>query len=102
MNDFWFYGDFLIEVVDSFQYLGPQLSYTGKCTTRFSQQRSESNVRLINNVSQLVDPDVNMLLNLFDKMATPVLSYGCEVWGSHTASVIGRFHLKLCKLVLNV
>ena len=25
---------------------------------------------LRNNVSQLVDPDVNMLLNLFDKMVT--------------------------------
>ena len=43
-----------------------------------------------------------MLLNLFDKMVTPVLSYGCEVWGFHTASVIGRLHLKLCKLVLKV
>ena len=39
---------------------------------------------LRNNVSQLVDPDVNMLLNLFDKMVTPVLFYGCEVWGFHT------------------
>ena len=34
---------------------------------------------LPNDASQLVDPDVNMLLNLFDKMVTPVLSYGCEV-----------------------
>ena len=51
---------------------------------------------------QLVDPDVNMLLNLFDKMVTPVLSYGCEVWGFHTASAIERVHLKLCKLVLKV
>ena len=30
MNDFWVYGDFLIEVVDYFQYLGLKLSYTGK------------------------------------------------------------------------
>ena len=57
---------------------------------------------LRNNVSQLVDPDVNMLLNLFDKMVTPVLSYGCEVWGFHTSSAIERVHLKFCKLVLKV
>ena len=42
-----------------------------------------------------------MLLNLSDKMVTPV-SYGCEVWGFHTASAIERAHLKLHKLVLKV
>ena len=57
---------------------------------------------LRNNVSQLVDRDVNMLLNLFDKMVTPVLSYGCEMWGFHTASAIERVHLKICKLVVKV
>ena len=58
---------------------------------------------LRNNVSRLiVDPDVNMLFNLFDKMVTPVLSYGCEVWGFHTSSAIERVHLKFCKLVLKV
>ena len=105
MNDFWFYGDYLIEVVDSFLYLGLILSYTGKFSC--AQQDSASKgpramYALRNNVSQLVDPDVNMLLNLFDKMVTSVLSYGCEVWCFHTASAIGRVHLKFCKLVLKV
>ena len=105
MNDFWFYGDFLIEVVDSFQYLGLKLSYTGKFSCA-QQDLASKGLRAIyalrNNVSQLVDPDVNMLLNLFDKMVTPVLSYGCEVWGFHTASAIEKVHLKFCKLVLKV
>ena len=57
---------------------------------------------LRNNVSQLVDPDVNMLLNLFDKKVTPVLSHGCELLGFYTASAIERVHLKFCKLVLKV
>ena len=105
MNDFWFNGDFLIEVVDSFQYLGLILSYTGKflCAQKDLASRGlRAMYALRNNVSQLVDLDVNMLLNLFDKMVTPVLSYGCEVWGFHTASAIERVHSKSCKLVLKV
>ena len=62
MNDFWFYGDFLIEVVDSFQYLGLKLSYTGKfsCAQQDLASRGlRAMYALRNNVSQLVDPDVN-------------------------------------------
>ena len=105
MNDFWFYGDFLIEVVDSFQYLGLKLSSCGKfsCAQQDLARRGlRAMYALRNNVSQLVDPDVNMLLNLFDKMVTPVLSYGCEVLGFYTASAIERVHLKFYKLVLKV
>ena len=105
MNDFWFYDDFLKEVVDSFQYLGLILSYTGKfsCAQQDSASRGlRAKYALRINVSQLFDPDVNMLLNLFDKMVTSVLSYGCEVWGFHTASAIERVHLKFCKLAFKV
>ena len=88
MNDFWFYCDCLIEVVYSFQYLGLKLSYIGKfpCAQQDLASRGlKAMYALRINVSQLFDPDVNMLINLFDKIMTPVLSHGCEVWGFHAA-----------------
>ena len=60
MNEFWFYGDFLIEVVDSSQYLGLKLSYTGQfsCTQKNLARRGLGAMyALRNNVTQLVDPE---------------------------------------------
>ena len=41
INDFWFYADFLIEVVNSFHYFALILSYTGKfsCARQYSASR---------------------------------------------------------------
>ena len=66
MNDFWFYCDCLIEVVYSFQYLGLKLSYIGKfpCAQQDLASRGlKAMYALRINVSQLFDPDVNMLIN---------------------------------------
>lgn len=41
-------------------------------------------------------------LELFDKLILPILSYGCEVWGFHTANSIERVHLQFCKRLLGV
>ena len=63
--DFWFSGPFLTKVVDSFQYLGLKLSYNGKLSCA-QQDLASRGLRAIyasrNNLSQLVDPDVKMLL----------------------------------------
>ena len=41
-------------------------------------------------------------LELFDKLVLPILTYGCEVWGFHTAISIERVHLQFCKRLLGV
>jgi len=41
-------------------------------------------------------------LKLFDKLVLPILTYGCEVWGFHTANSIERVHLQFCKRLLGV
>jgi hypothetical protein len=45
---------------------------------------------------------IECLLDLFDKIVKPihVLLYGCEVWGFSDNYVIGKIHLKFCKLIL--
>ena len=40
--------------------------------------------------------------DLFDKLITPILCYGCEVWGFHSAPDIERVHLSFCKRIMCV
>ena len=40
--------------------------------------------------------------DLFDKIAKPILLYGCEIWGYCNLDIIERVHLKFCKLLLNL
>ena len=42
------------------------------------------------------------ILNLFDKLVTPILNYGSEVLGFCNAHQIGRVHLQFCKNLLGV
>lgn len=42
------------------------------------------------------------MMNLFDKFITPILSYGCEIWGFHPSPDIEKFHLSFCKRILCV
>ena len=41
-------------------------------------------------------------LDLFDKLITPILCYGCEVWGFHSAPDIERVHLSFSKRIMCV
>lgn len=41
-------------------------------------------------------------LDLFDKLVSPILSYGSEVWGFHKAISIETVHLQFCKRTLGV
>ena len=39
-------------------------------------------------------------VELFDKLVTPILHYGCEVWGFCQAKQIERTHMMFCKQLL--
>ena len=39
---------------------------------------------------------------LFDKLITPILNYGSEVWGFAKANAIERIHMQFCKKILGV
>ena len=40
--------------------------------------------------------------HLFEKIVTPILLYGCEIWGSSNTEILEKVHLKFCKLLLNL
>ena len=37
-----------------------------------------------------------------EKNVTPILLYGCEIWGFSKLDIIEKVHLKFCKLSLNL
>ena len=42
------------------------------------------------------------MMTLFNRYISPILNYGCEVWGFHKAPNIERVHLNFCKRILQV
>ena len=43
-----------------------------------------------------------LLLYLFDHLISPILSYGCEIWGNYPWEQIEKIHLMLCKYAIVV
>ena len=50
-------------------------------------------------VGRVINPNLDMLVKLFDQLVALVLFYACEVWGFHQALAAERVHLKFCKQV---
>ena len=42
------------------------------------------------------------VIDVFDKLISPILNYGSEVWGFHNASAIEIVHMQFCKNLLGV
>ena len=42
------------------------------------------------------------ILDLFDKLISPILNYGSEVWGFHKAKSIETVHMQFCKMMLGI
>ena len=51
-------------------------------------------------VKLLLPPDIHM--DLFEKMITPILLYGCEIWGSTTIEPLEIFYRKFVKRMLGI
>ena len=46
--------------------------------------------------------DIGIQLELFDKLITPILTYGCEVWGFHSADATEKVQTSFCKKLLGL
>ena len=100
INDIWFYGDSILEVVEHFSYLGIMFSSTGKFSGT-QQDLADSGLRALFSIQgiayELIDPKPELFCMLFDRLVLPVLLYSSELWGLHTAAAVERVHLKFCK-----
>jgi hypothetical protein len=95
-------GDYELEQVDSFVYLGVPFSHNGRFE-KCKKQRSEAGQRamfsLLSKIRTLGLP-ISLQLELFDRMITPVLLYGCEAWGYSNNDILEKVHLRFCKYLL--
>ena len=80
---YYIYGDNKLEIVDVINYLGLNLSYTGKfsCTQRnIADMGLRAFYALKRDVHELVYPNAAMLCRLFDKLVAQVILYASEIW----------------------
>ena len=91
-------------MVQSFKYLGIYFNSKGTITDtkkHLTEQASKAMISLLRKWRQF-DIPVDLMLDLFDKSVTPILSCGCEVWDYENVDMIERIYLKFCKILLCV
>jgi hypothetical protein len=100
----WTYDNQVVDVVDSFNYLGVVANYNGSfanhCQLTTGKGLKAMNALLCNTREIMLSPRI--LCQLFDSFVGSVLSYGSEVWGFTKCQAIERVHLKFCKRILRV
>ena len=101
----FFYNNQEIEIVRSFSYLGivftPGGSFSNAQTT-LAGQAQKAVFKLNSYLYKFADLTPRHVLDLFDKLVTPILCYCSEVWGFCKADKIERVHLQFCKALLGV
>ena len=94
-----------IEIVNKFCYLGIVFTSGG---SSFETQKTLSGqaLKAIFTLNKYMNSFTTLtpahILDLFDKLISPILNYGSEVWGFHTAKSIETVHLSFCKRMLGI
>ena len=94
-----------IEIVSKFSYLGIVFTVGGSCkeTQRtLAGQASKAIFALNKYLYKFTFIKPSHILELFDKLISPILNYGSEVWGFNKAPAIETVHLHFCKKLLGV
>jgi hypothetical protein len=87
-----------LEIVNSLNYLGIELSRTGNLKRAKQSIAGKATVAFyeVLKMGRKHGLSVKIQLDLFDKMVKPILLYGCEVWGFSNNDIIEKVHLKFC------
>ena len=101
----WKYGGVELNVTNKMHYLGLTFASNGIFTITqkiLSEQANKASFLLCQRLSQFQNITPALCMDLFDKFVSPILHYGCEVWGFHSGNDIETIHLKFCKRKLEV
>lgn len=99
------YGDIELEIVPKFTYLGIVFTSGGSYNTAqntLSDQARKAIFILSKYLTKFVNVPPSHVLELFDKLISPILCYGSEVWGFNKGKDIEKVHLQFCKRILAV
>ena len=102
-QEFWLNGK-IVEMVDSYIYLGTTIHHNGKFTLAINKQITQAHRALfsIKSKKEKFNLPIDIVLDLFDTMILPILLYGCEIWGFENLEDIEVFYRKFLKYILNV
>jgi hypothetical protein len=98
----WKYDGKLLDIVDSYVYLGILLCKNGyfkQSQKRLSEQASRALYGMMCNLKKHMI-SIEKQCEIFDVMISPILLYGCEIWGHHQANDIEMVQTRFCKMVL--
>jgi len=100
---FWLNGE-VVELVDSYIYLGTTINFNGKFTDAIEKQINQAHRTLfvIKSKKEKFNLPIDIVLDLFDKMILPILLYGSEIWGFANLESIEIFYRKFLKYILKV
>ena len=94
-----------IDVVYKFCYLGIVFTSGG---SSFETQKTLSGralkaiLTLNKSLHSFTALKPSHILDLFDKLISPILNYGSEVWGFHKAKSVEPVHMQFCKRMLGI
>jgi hypothetical protein len=100
----FYFNNAILDIVEDFSYLGVKFNYNGKFnkTTKYLCDQARKAMFAVLKKSRTLCLDIDLQLQLFDSMVTPILLYGVEVWGVGNIDIVKQFQLKYLKLIMNV
>ena len=117
------FGDSIVKQTNEYCYLGVMITACGSFSSAMKilyKKGLKAMFCLLNNVNKTRQLPVKILLDLFDKMISPVILYNCEIWGAsllrkknysernhaktlfHLQCLQEDLHMKLMKIALSV
>ena len=101
----WYYGGTLLEVVNSYKYLGfdftTKMSMTSSTSSFIIKAKSALNL-LLRSLNSIDCHEISIFFTLFDTKILPILSYSSELWGIYSIEGIEKVHTVAIKRFLNV
>ena len=97
-------GDINVGTTSQYCYLGTIFNFNGKYTDAINLRIDEARRAMFGlnakAVNLLLPPDIH--IDMFEKTITPILLYGCEVWGYGNLEPLEIFYRSFIKRVLGI
>lgn len=101
----FYYEGIQLEIVNKFVYLGVTFTTGGsfhETQNSLAGKALKGIFKMNKYLYKFTEVSIKHRLELFDKLISPILCYGAEVWGFIRAPAIERVHLRFMKIILRV
>ena len=100
----WFYNGSQLDCVSGFSYVGVYFTQT-LSMYKMAEQNALKGRKVLNillkNLLTLPNLSSKTFFKIFDTKVSPILFYGCELWGLNSITAVENVHIYACKRFLN-